>query len=137
MSVKILYWAGILACLVLIISCFVPWTYHADVDKTFTAFFSEKNQYGKPGKFLIFFAIVSLALIILPKVLAKRINLFLSAFTMAYAIKTYILYTSCYNAYCPEKKIGIYIMLFSTVVILIAAVFPNMKIMANKDEAVK
>lgn len=134
MSVKILYWAGILACIVLIICCFVPWTYHADVDKTFTAFFSEKNQYGKPGKFLIFFAVVSLVLIIVPKVLAKRINLFLSAFTVAYAIKTYILYTSCYNAYCPEKKAGIYIMLFSTVIILIAAVFPNMKIMSNKEE---
>ena len=137
MNAKILQWAGILACVILIVSCFVPWTYHADVGKDFTGFFSQQNQYGKPGKFLIIFSVVSLIFIILPKVWAKRANLFLSAFTVAYAIKTYILYTSCYNAYCPEKKAGIYIMLFSTVIILIAAVFPNMKIMANKEEAVK
>ncbi len=137
MNAKIIQWAGILASVILIFSCFVPWTYHADVGKNFTGFFSQQNQYGKPGKFLIIFSVVSLIFIILPKVWAKRANLFLSAFTVAYAIKTYILYTSCYNAYCPEKKAGIYIMLFSTVVILIAAVFPNMKIMANKEEAVK
>ena len=137
MNAKIIQWAGILACLTLIVSCFVPWTFHADVGKNFTGFFSEKNQYGRPGKFLIIFSVVSLALIVVPKIWAKRINLFLTAFTAAYAIKTYILYTSCYNAYCPEKKAGIYIMLFSTVIILVAAVFPNMKIMTNKDEGVK
>jgi hypothetical protein len=130
---KIIYWAGITACMVLIISCFIPWTYHADVNKAFTGFFSEQNQYGKPGKFLITFGVISMLLIIIPKLWAKRANLFLTAFTVAYAIKTYILYTSCYNAYCPDKKMGIFIMLFSTLVILLAAVLPNMKAMENKE----
>jgi hypothetical protein len=130
---KIIYWAGITACMVLIISCFIPWTYHADVNKAFTAFFSEQNQYGKPGKFLITFGVTSMLLIIIPKLWAKRVNLFLTAFTVAYAIKTYILYTSCYNAYCPDKRAGIFIMLFSTLVILLAAVLPNMKAMENKE----
>jgi hypothetical protein len=130
---KIIYWAGITACMVLIISCFIPWTYHADVNKAFTGFFSEQNQYGKPGKFLITFGVISMLLIIIPQLWAKRVNLFLTAFTVAYAIKTYILYTSCYNAYCPDKKMGIFIMLFSTLVILLAAVLPNMKAMENKE----
>ena len=131
------------ACMVLIVACFLPWTYYADTniateaESTFTGFFSYQYKYGRPGKFFVFFAVVILILMLLPKIWAKRVNLFLSAFTLAYAIKSYILFTSCYNAYCPEKKAGIYIMLFSTVVILIAAVFPNMKIMANKEEAVK
>lgn len=129
---KIIYWAGITACVVLIVSCFIPWTYHADVNKAFTGFFSEQNQYGKPGKFLIAAALISLLLIVIPKLWAKRVNLFLTAFTVAYAIKNYILYTSCYNAYCPQKKAGIFIMLFSTFVILLAAVLPNTKAMENK-----
>lgn len=134
MSSKILSWFGIAACITLIISCFLPWAYYADsnianeAERTFTGFYSYKQQYGKPGNFLVFFAVVILILMIVPKVWAKRTNLFISAFTLAYAFKSYILYTSCYNAYCPEKKAGIFIMLFSTVVMLVACVFPNMKI---------
>jgi len=125
---KLIYWAGVAACIILIISCFVPWTYHADVGKTFNGFFSEQNQYGKPGKMLVFFGLIILVFMLLPRVWAKRANLFLTAFLLAYAIKTYILFTSCYNAYCPEKKAGIFIMLFCTLIMLIASVFPNMKI---------
>jgi hypothetical protein len=137
---KILSWVGIAACITLIISCFLPWAYYADsnianeAERTFTGFFSYQYKYGKPGKFLIFFAVVILVFMLLPKVWAKRTNLFLSAFALAYAFKSYVLFTSCYNAYCPEKRIGIFIMLFSTVLMLAACVFPNMKIAGDKNK---
>jgi len=133
MTLKILKWIGIAACVVLIIACFLPWTYHADIDKTFTGLFSEKNAYGKPGKFLIFFAVVSAALILLKKVWAKRIHLFFAALTLGYAIKTYVMFTSCYNAYCPDKKFGIYLMMICCIVILITAIFPDLRIKLQKE----
>ncbi len=142
MNAKILSWSGMAACITLIVACFLPWTYYADsnianeTERTFTGFFSYQYKYGLPGRFLVFFAVLILILMIVPRVWAKRVNLFLSAFTLAYAIKSYILFTSCYNAYCPEKKAGIFIMLFSTVVIMIAAVFPNMKIVGNNNTGV-
>ena len=110
----------------------MPWAYYADIKETFTGLYSYNNNYGKPGKFLIFFAVVGFVLMYLPKIWAKRTNLFLCAITVGYAIKTYILYTSCYNAYCPEKKAGIFLMLFSTVVMLIAAFFPDLRINHKK-----
>jgi hypothetical protein len=119
---------GILACIVLIIACFMPWTYHADINKTFTGFFSENNAYGRPGKFFVFFALASLILILLPKVWAKRAHLILSALCLGFAIKTFILFTSCYNAYCPEKKYGIFLVVISCIIILIVAIFPSMKV---------
>lgn len=130
MALKIIKWLGLIACSALIIACFLPWTYHADINKTFTGLFSEKNAYGKPGKFLIFYAVVSAIFILLQKVWAKRVHLFLAALTLGYAVKTYILFTSCYNAYCPDKKIGIYLMMVCCVVILVAAVFPDLKLKA-------
>ena len=140
MNVKFLSWIGMLACITLIISCFLPWAYYADphitneTERTFNGFYSFKQQYGKPGNTLVFLGSLILLFMILPKVWAKRTNLFLAAFALAYAIKSYILFTSCYNAYCPEKRIGIFIMLFSVIVVLIACVFPNMKIVdSNKD----
>lgn len=133
---RFIYWLGIAACIVLIIACFLPWTYHADVSKNFTGFFSEKNAYGKPGRFFIFFAVIILALMLLPKLWAKRTNIFMGAVVIAYAIKTFILFTSCYNAYCPEKKAGVFLMLFSSLIIFIATLFPTMKLPAQKKEDV-
>jgi hypothetical protein len=124
---------GVGACLILIVGCFIPWAYYADINKTFTGFFSENNSYGKPGKFLVFFGVASAALILLDKVWAKRTHLFFSAVGVGYAIKTYILFTSCYNAYCPEKKAGIYIMLYSTILILIVSIFPDMKLKKSSE----
>lgn len=139
MVLKILHWVGILACITLIISCFLPWSYYADAhivneaDRTFTGFYSFENNYGKPGKMLVFTAILSVLLILLPKIWAKRTNLFVCALGVGYAIKTYILFVSCYNAYCPEKKIGIYLMLVSSVVMLIASAFPNLALKENES----
>jgi hypothetical protein len=132
MFVKYLHWLGIVACLTLIISCFLPWTYHADLNQSFTGFYSYDNHYGKPGKFLILFGVIILVFMILPKVWAKRANLFVSAFTVAYAIKTFILFGSCYNNYCPQKLLGLYLMVGSAAVILIASGFPNLKITEKK-----
>src|SRR6186997_457551 len=125
-------WIGLAACIALAIACFMPWTYYADIDKSFTGFFSQNGAYGKPGKFLTFFAIASAVLIILPKIWAKRTHLFLSALFAGYAIKSYILFTSCYNTFCPEKKFGIYLMMISCFLVLIVAIFPDMKIPDEK-----
>src|SRR5687767_13768902 len=132
MTLKTLKWIGLAACVGLIISAFLPWTYHADIDKTFTGVFSEKNAYGKPGKFLIGYAVLSAIFILLNKVWAKRVHLFLAALALGYAIKSYILFASCYNAYCPDKKIGIYLMMTCCIVILIASIFPDLKLAPTK-----
>ena len=120
-------WIGLFACITLIIACFSPWTFHADLNKSFTGFYSEQNMYGKPGKYLVIFAMLSVLLIFIPKIWAKRFHLFLSALALGFAIRTYILFVSCYNAYCPDKKIGIFLMLFSTLLILIVSFFPHVK----------
>ena len=121
-------WIGMAACFFLIAVCFLPWTYHADVQKHFTGFFSEKDAYGKPGKFITIFCLASFVLILAQKVWAQRVLLFVAGTLMAYAIKTYILYTSCYNAYCPEKKAGIDLLLALSIIIFASALFSDVKI---------
>lgn len=132
MSVKYLHWIGLAACLTLIVSCFFPWTYHADINQSFTGFYSYDNHYGKPGKFLIFFAVLVLILMLLPKIWAKRTNLFVCALTLAYAVKTFILFGSCYNNYCPQKLFNLYLMVGCTVLMLLAAALPDVKLAEKK-----
>jgi hypothetical protein len=94
---------GLLACAVVAISCFLPWTFYPDLNKSFTGFFSEENMYGKPGKVFIFLAIISAALILINRIWAKRVLLFVAAINIAYLIKSYVLFTTCYSALCPVK----------------------------------
>lgn len=131
MAVKILNWLGLLACIVLVISCFLPWTFHADIHQTFTGFYSYQNQYGKPGMFLTMLSVVIFLFMLLEKIWAKRANLFIAALALGYAIKTYVLFSSCYNAYCPDIKTGLYVMLFSSCLILLATIFPDMKLVTK------
>ena len=124
---------GLSACVLLIISCFLPWTYYEDINKNFTGFYTEQNMYGKPAMFFIFIAVVSAALIYSNKLWAKRTHIFLVALSIGYLIKTYVLYTSCYNAYCPEKRYGLYVLIFTTLLLTAVAIFPDNKIMDDND----
>jgi hypothetical protein len=121
-------WLGLAAVLLLVSSCFLPWTYYPDIDKTFTGFFSEMNSYGKPGKVFIFLGVISAILFLLPRVWAKRFNLLVSVLIFAYSTKTWILFTSCYRGICPDKKIGIFLMAGASIIIVISAVLPDLKL---------
>lgn len=118
---------GITACLLLVISCFLPWTYYSDLNKTFSGFFSEQNVYGKPGKVFIFFAVVSAGLILIDRIWAKRTLLFTTAITVAYLIRTYVLYTTCVNTVCPTVEYGFYLLILAVVGLGITSLFPDMK----------
>ncbi len=119
---------GFSACILLVISCFLPWAFYADLQKSFTGFYSEQNIYGKPGKVFIFFAVASAILIFLDKIWAKRTLIFFAALNIGYLIKTYVLFTTCYAAECPKKEYGLYLLMLSCILLAIVSVLPNLKI---------
>lgn len=125
-------WVGIIAAVVLIASCFMPWTYYPDIDKTFTGFFSQANAYGKPGKAIIFFSVLSIVLFIIPKIWAKRFNVLVTAITIGYCIRSYVLFTTCSGGVCPEKKVGIFLIVISSALMLVSALLPDLKL--NESE---
>jgi hypothetical protein len=125
---------GLSACVLLVISCFLPWTYYSDLNKSFTGFFSEQKIYGKPGKVFIFFAVSSAILIFLDKIWAKRALIFLAAINLAYLIKTYVLFTTCYSTVCPVKLCGLYLLMASCVLLVIVSIFPNLKLQESEPQ---
>lgn len=127
-------WLGIAACICIIGSCFMHWAYYPDIHKYFTGFnsqvlYKEKliHYYGRPGYILIFFAVLSLAFHLIPKIWAKKINLLVAALCTAFAIKNYFTFTSAYTGIIPEKEIGIFLMLTSSIMNLIAVIFFRMR----------
>lgn len=119
---------GLLACIGLVVSCLLPWAYYPDLHKSFTGFFSEKNVYGKPGIAFTFFAAVSLVLIFINKIWAKRTLIFFAALNVGYLLKTYVIFTACYGGYCPETQYGLYCVITSSVILLLVSFFPDVKI---------
>jgi hypothetical protein len=122
---SLLYWVGVLAAITVIASCFMPWAYYPDVKEHFTVFYSFKNYCGRPGVLMVPLTAIILVLMLIPKLWAKRTNIFLAALLVGYVIKTWVAFTACYNTYCPEKKLGIYLMLGATIFTLIGTIFPN------------
>ena len=126
-SMKYSKYIGIVAALVMVAACFMPWTFYPDLGKTFNGFFSQENAYGKPGILLSILAGIAIILFVVPRVWAKYWNIFFSAICFTYAIKSFILFAGCYPKGCPEKLIGIWLMMASASVLLLCALFPEMK----------
>jgi hypothetical protein len=124
---------GILACCLLIMACYLPWTYYPDLGENFTGFFSEGNAYGKPGAVFLTLSLLAIVFFVLPRLWAKRINILIGALIVAYSIKTYILFTSCYRGDCPVKRLGIFLVLVLPILILIATVLPDLKLKEDKS----
>jgi hypothetical protein len=136
MFVKYLYWIGIAACITLIVSCFLPWVYFPVINETFTGFhvtkFPNGNYYGRAGYPITIMTSVIMIFMVVQKVWAKRTNLFLCALLFAYIFRTYNLFTGSLIKGEVINKIGIYLILISSVIMLIAALFPDMKIIQPK-----
>jgi hypothetical protein len=133
-GMKYSQWIGIAAAIILVIAGFLPWTYHPDLNKNFTGFFTENNIYGKPGNVFVVMSIIASVFFAIQKVWAKRWNMFICALILSYAIKSFIMYSGCYRGICPDKLAGLWIMLASAVLMMVMALFPDVKL---KEEAKK
>ncbi len=130
MKTRIMHIIGLAASFMIVVACFMPWVHYNNINETFTGFhvtrFSTGNYYGKAGYIICFFTAIILLLILLPKIWAKRVNLFLSAILFAYCIRTYIIFTSALFEGEVEKKAGIYLIVILSFIMLLASVFPKM-----------
>ncbi|HEY4111612.1 hypothetical protein [Puia sp.] len=127
-------WFGIAAVLLVVAACFMPWAYFPDLQKEFTGFFSELNRYGRPGELFVAFGVVEIVFFLIPRLWAKRANIFVSAVSFAWGIKSYILYTACYRGTCPDRRIGIYLILVGTLLVLVASLLPNLPVKEEVSE---
>jgi len=127
-GMKYSQWIGIAAAIILVIAGFLPWTYHPDLNKNFTGFFSENNVYGKPGYVFVIMSIITIVFFAIQRVWAKRWNMFICALVLSYAIKSFIMFSGCYRGICPDKLAGLWIMLASAVLMMVMALFPDIKL---------
>ena len=127
---KILHYAGIAACLLLLAACFMPWVHYNNVNLTFNGFnvtpFPTGNYYGKSGYAISFLSFLLLLGMLSKKIWAKRVNLFVAAVLAAYGIRTYIIFTSALFENELIKYPALHLVAILPFVILAASIFPNL-----------
>ncbi len=122
---------GVIAAILLMLSGLMNWAWFPDLQQYFTGFYTYNNMYGKPGKVFVVLGAVAVIFYLVPKIWAKRINMFLCVLVLAFAIKTFILYSGCYRGTCPEKQAGLWIMLSLSAIMMIASLLPDLKIKSS------
>jgi hypothetical protein len=121
-------WTGIVTAILLIFFCFIPWVFIISKQITISGIQASGTNFGKPGYFHFVMAAIYIVFSLIPKVWTQRSNLLICAFNLAWAIRNFIILPACQMGECPEKKAGLYLVLFSSILMLIASLFPDLKL---------
>lgn len=119
---------GMAAALVLIGLCFLPWTIIESKSLTISGFVAEGTSFGRPGLFHVFFSAVAVLFFVIPRIWAKRTNVFIGAINLAWGIRNYVLVSSCMFGECPVKQPALYGVLACAIIIQIMVLFPTMPV---------
>ena len=127
-AMRYMKWIGLLAVLLLIFSCFIPWVIIASKNIIVSGVDATGTNFGKPGyaHFVLSFFFIIFHLI--PKLWAKRSNLLIVALNLAWAVRNYFIISVCREGDCPEKQIGLWLVLAASVLMLVAALFPDIQL---------
>jgi hypothetical protein len=127
-------WIGLLAVILLIVSCFTPWVIINSKNIVVSGIDSSGTNFGKPGytHFILgfFFTIFHF----IPKIWAKRWNLLIVALNIAWAVRNFFIISMCREGECPEKQIGLWLVLIASSLMLIAALFPSIELKEEKKD---
>ena len=125
-------WIGLLALLLLVISCFLPWVIITSQNIIVSGVASTGTNFGKPGYAHFVLGFFFIVFHFIPKLWAKRTNLLIVALNIAWAVRNYLIISMCRTGECPEKQIGLWLVLAASVLMLIAALFPDIQLKGEK-----
>jgi len=126
-------WTGIVAVVLLVISCFLTWVVIVSRNIIVTGVNAEGTNYGKPGYFNLLMTLFFLVFTLTPKIWAKRVNLLVTAMNLAWAVRNYFIISACSAGDCPEKHAGIFLLLLASVLMLVSSLLPDLKLPEQKN----
>ena len=125
-------WIGLFAVILLIVSCFLPWVNIASKNIVVSGVESTGTNFGKPGYTHFVLSFFFIIFHFIPRLWAKRSNLLIVALNIAWAIRNYFIISMCREGECPEKQIGLWLVLLASILVLVAALFPDIELKEEK-----
>lgn len=128
-------WLGLAAAVLLVVSCFSPWVIIESRQLTVSGVDSTGTNFGKPAYFHFFLTFFYVICLLVPRLWAKRLNLVVAALNMGWALRNSILLPACQAGDCPVKQTGLWMAELAAIFMLLAAVFPDMKLPVDKQNS--
>ena len=125
-------WIGLLAVILLIVSCFLPWVIIPSQNIVVSGVDSTGTNFGKPGYTHFVLGFFFIILHFISRLWAKRVNLIVVALNLAWAVRNYFIISMCREGECPEKQIGLWLVMSASVLMLIAALLPDIQLKEEK-----
>lgn len=125
---------GIIAALLVIYSCTIPWIEISNLHLTLNGLNGYVNTNITFGKQIIphtFFSILAVPLFLINRIWAKRLNIFICFLNISWAIKNFILFRLC-RPECPETKMGLYLLVISSLIMMIMSLLPKVEVSSSK-----
>jgi len=122
---------GLFAAVVLIVACFFPWVTIESKSIIVSGVASEGTYFGKPGYMHFIFTVPYIFLLLYNKLWSRRVNVFICALNLTWSIRNYIVISTCQAGICPQKQPAIYLILISSILMMIAVLFADAKIKAG------
>ena len=116
---------GIAAVLLLVIACFMPWVLIPSKQLVISGMDASGTRYGKPGYLHLLLGFFYLIFTLIPAVWAKRFNLLVVAFNLAWTLRNFLILSLCRGGECPERQAGLYLVAMAGGLMLVAALFPK------------
>jgi hypothetical protein len=127
-------WIGLLAAVTVFVVCYKAWIYVPSAKLEIGGMFATgKQNFGRPGLVNMIMTGGSFLMFLLPYIWAKRSNIFLCAFNIAWACRNYILLSKCYGGDCPVIKPGLYLLLLASAIMLAMSFIPDVKVAEEKQ----
>lgn len=122
---RYMFWLGIASVILLALACAMPWVLIPSKQLIISGIDATGTRYGKPGYLHLLLGFFYLVFTLVPAVWAKRANLLVVAFNMAWTIRNFLILSLCRGGECPERLSGMYLLLLASVLMLLAALFPK------------
>jgi hypothetical protein len=122
---------GVVAALLVIVSCFMPWIEVPRTNKILNGLNGMVNSnitFGTQVKVHAFLCVLSLPLFLIKKVWAKLFNIFFCFVNLGWALKNMILFNSCRSGECPVVKYGLYVLVISSLLLMVMSLLPKLEI---------
>ena len=125
-------WLGLSSALFLLFACFIPWVFIESRNITVSGVEATGTNFGKPGYFHFVLTAFFLVCTFVQRIWAKRLNLFITAMNLGWALRNFFIISACRGGDCPLKKTGLWLMLLGSLLMLVSALFPDMRIQQKK-----
>ncbi|MBZ4191073.1 hypothetical protein K7B07_19320 [Niabella sp. 3A5MI-3] len=112
----------------------MPWSQIPSMGLTLSGVDTTGTRYGKPAynHFIVTGAVLVLTFI--ARLWAKRLNLLFGVLNLAWAIRNFILFGRCEAGDCPERQLGLYLVLLASIILMLTILFPKMELKEENAE---